>query len=74
MTQYFPKPYALFEEDISVKVGLSNYGTKTDLKNAVGIDTSKSAVKPYLVSLKDEPDKLNIDKLVATPVDLSKTK
>ena len=74
MSQYFPKPYELFEEDISVKVGLSNYGIWTDLNNAAGIDTSKSAAKPYLVSLRDEPDKLNIDKLVATPVDLSKTK
>ena len=74
MSQYFPKPYELFEEDISVKVGLSNYGIWTDLNNAAGTDTSKSAAKPYLVSLRDEPDKLNIDKLVATPVDLSKTK
>ena len=49
MSQYFPKLYELFEEDISVKFGLSNYGTKTDLKNAVGIDTSKSTAKPYLV-------------------------
>ena len=32
MSQYFPKPYELFGEDIIVKVDLSNYATKDDLK------------------------------------------
>ena len=32
MSQYFPKPYELFWGDINVKVNLSNYATKTDLK------------------------------------------
>ena len=32
MSQYFPKPYGLFGGDINVKVNLSNYATKTDLK------------------------------------------
>ena len=32
MSQYFPKPYEPFGGDISVKVDLSNYATKTDLK------------------------------------------
>ena len=32
MSQYFPKPYELFGGDINVKVDLSNYATKTDLK------------------------------------------
>ena len=31
MSQYFPKPYKLFVGDINVKVGLSNYATKTDI-------------------------------------------
>ena len=35
-------------------------------------DTSKLAVKPNLASLKAEKDKLDIDKLVPVPVDLSK--
>ena len=30
MSQYFPKPYEPFAGDINVKVGLSNYATKTD--------------------------------------------
>ena len=33
MSQYFPKPYDHFGGNINVKVGLSNYETKTDLKN-----------------------------------------
>ena len=32
MSQYFPKPYERFGGDINVKVDLSNYATKTDLK------------------------------------------
>ena len=51
---------------------MSNYATKTDLKNATRIDTSKLAAKSNLVSLKAEVDKLDIDKLVLGPVDFSK--
>ena len=72
MGQYFPKPYNPFGVDINVKVDLSTYATKTDLKNATGIDISKLAAKPDLVSLKAEKDKLDIDRLVPFPVDLSK--
>ena len=52
LSQYFPKPYDPFGGDINVEVGLSNYGTKVDLNNATGIDTSKLAAKSYSVSLK----------------------
>ena len=73
MSQYFPKPYEPFGGDIDVKVYLSNYATKTDLKSATGIDTFKLAAKSDSTSLKAEIDKLNIDKLVSVPVDLSKS-
>ena len=63
MSQFFPKPYEPFGRDINFKVNLSNYPTETDLKEATGIDTS---------SLKTEVDKLDIDKLVHVPVDLTK--
>ena len=50
MSQYFPKPYKRFGGDINVRIDLSNYATKTDLKNATGIDISKLAAKSDLIS------------------------
>ena len=72
MSQYFPKPYEPFGGDINVKVDLSNYATKTDLKNVTHVDTSSFALKTNLGSLKTEVDKLDIDKLAPGLVDLSK--
>ena len=46
MGQYITKSYEPFGEDIKVKVDLSNYATKTDLKKATGIETSNLALKP----------------------------
>ena len=50
ISQYFPKPYEPFGLDISVKVDLSNYATKTDIKNISHIDTSHLALKLNLAS------------------------
>ena len=72
MSQYFPKSYKPFGGDINVRVDLSNYATKTDIKNISHIDTSSFALKTNLANLKTEVDKLDIDKLVPVPVDLSK--
>ena len=72
MSQYFPKLYEPFGGDINVKVDLSNYATKTHLKNVSHVDVSSFALKSNLASLKTEVDKLDIDKLVPVPVDLSK--
>ena len=72
MSQYFSKPYEPFGGDINVKVDLSNYATKTDIKNISHVDTSSFALKSNLASLKTEVDKLDINKLVPVPVDLSK--
>ena len=72
MTQYLPKLYEPFVGDINVKVDLSNYATKVDIKNITHIDTSSFALKTNLASLKTEVDKLGIDKLEPVPVDLSK--
>ena len=72
MSQYFPKPFRSFGGNINVKVDLSNYATKTDLKNVTHIDTSSFALKTNLTSLKTEVDKSDIDKLAPLPVDLSK--
>ena len=67
MSQYFPKPYDPFSRSINVKVDLSNYATKADIKNISHVDTSRFALKT-----KNEVDKLDIDKLVPVPTDLSK--
>ena len=45
---------------------------QTDIKNISHVDTSSFALKTNLASLKTEADKLDIDKLVPIPVDLSK--
>ena len=72
MSQYFPKPFRSFGGNINVKVDLSNYATKTDLKNVTHLDTSNFALRKNLAKLKNEIDKLEIEKLVPVPVDLSK--
>ena len=72
MSQYFPKPYEAFGGDINVKVDLSNYATKADIKNISHVDTSSFALKTNLANLKHEVDKLDIDKLVPVPTNLSK--
>ena len=51
---------------------MSNYATKTDLKNISHVDTSSFTLKSNLASLKTEVDQLDIDKLVPVTVDLSK--
>ena len=72
MSQYFPKPYGAFSGDINVKVDLSNYATKADIKNISHVDTSSFALKTNLANSKTEVDKLDIDKSVPIPTDLSK--
>ena len=74
MSQYFPKPYELFGEDINAKVDLSNYATKSDSKHATGIDTSKLAAKFDPVSLKTEVDKVDVEKLINIPTNLGNLK
>ena len=72
MSKYFPKSFRIFEKNINVKVNLSNYATKTYIRNISHVDTSSFALKTNLANLKTEVDKLDIDKLVPVPVDLSK--
>ena len=69
MSQYFSKPFRSFGGNTNVKVDLSNYATKTDLKNVTHVDTSSFALKTNLVNLKTEVD---FDKLVPVPVNFSK--
>ena len=45
-----------------------NYATKSDLKNATDVNTSKFAKRADLGSLNSENDKLHIDKLAEPDV------
>ena len=71
MSQYFPA-YTIHSENIKVELDLSNYATKSDLKNATLIDTSNLATKSNLFNLNTKFHKLDIDKLVPIPNDLAK--
>ena len=74
MSQYFPKPYEAFGGDINVKVDLSNYATKTDIKNIWHVDILSLALRSNLASLKTEVNKLDIDKSKILPNNLSNLK
>ena len=71
MSKYFLKPYKSFGKN-NAKVYLSNYATKTDIKNISHVDTSSFALKTNLATLKTEVEKLDIDKLVPVATDFSK--
>ena len=73
MSEYFPAPKYLGGK-VKFELDLSNFATKTDLKNATGIDTSSFAEKVNLANLKSNVDKLDIDKLKIIPTNLSNLK
>ena len=57
MSQYFPKPFN------------SHFGDSIKVKNISHVDTSSFALKTNLSCLKNEVDKLDIDKLIPIPAD-----
>ena len=68
---YYP-PYKSSGSNIKVKLDLTNYATKADLKNITHVDVSSFASKTNLAALKTEVDKIDVDKLKTAPVDLAK--
>ena len=68
---YYP-PYKSSSKNIKVELDLTNYATKTDLKNITHVDVSSFASKTNLAALKTEVDKIDVDKLKTVPVDLAK--
>ena len=67
---YFPElPHS--KDEIKIDLILSNYVTKSDLKNATSVDTSKFPKKADLAGSKSEIDKWDINKLEINPFDLS---
>ena len=71
MSTYY-LPYKNSSNNIKVELDLTNYATKTDLKNITHVDTSSYALKTNLAALKSEADKIDINKLKTAPVHLVK--
>ena len=68
---YYP-PYKSSSNNVKVELDLTNYATKTDLKNITHVDVSSFASKTNLAALKTEVDKIDADKLNTTPTDSAK--
>ena len=68
---YYP-PYKSSTNNIKVKLDLTNYATKDDVKNITHVDVSSYATKTNLASSKTEVDKIDTDKLKTVPADLAK--
>ena len=68
---YYPL-YKSSSNNIKVKLDLTNHATKTEIKNITHVDVSSFASKSNLAALKTEVDKIDVDKLKTTPVDLAK--
>ena len=73
ITEYFQNPKSL-KANAKVELDLSNCTTKTDLKNATGVDTSDFVKKTDLANLNSNVDKLDLDKLKNVPSALSNLK
>ena len=73
MSEYFPEPKSLGGK-VKVELDLSNYVTKTDLKNATGVDTSSFVKKTDSGNLKSDVDQLDIDQLKNISTNLSNLK
>ena len=71
MSTYYP-PYRSSTNNIKVELDLTNYATKTDLKNITHVEVSTYASKTNLAALKSEVDKIDTDKLKTVPDDLAK--
>ena len=61
MSQYFAQSVRSFGGNVIVKVDISSYATKIDLKNVTHLDTSSFALKTNRARLTTEVDNLHID-------------
>ena len=71
MSTYYP-PYKSSSQNIKVELDSSNYSTKKDINDITHIDVSGFASKTNLAALKTDIDKIDTDKLKATPANLAK--
>ena len=65
-------PYKSSSNNVKVEIDLTNYATKTDLKNITHVHVRRFASKTNLAALKTEVDKIDTDKLKTAPTDLAK--
>ena len=68
---YYP-PYKSSSNNIKVELDLTNYATRTDLKNITHVDVRSFASKTNLAALKTEVAKIDTDKLKTAPTYLAK--
>ena len=73
MSEYFPKPKS-FGANVKVELDLYNHVTKSDLKNAIGVDTLDFTKKLHLANLISDANKLDTDKLNNVPSNVSNLK
>ena len=71
MSTYYP-PYKSSSNNIKAELDLSNYATKKDINDITHVDVSGFASKTNSAALKNEVDKIDVDKLKTTPADLAK--
>ena len=71
MTTYYPLDKSS-SNNVKLELDLTNYATKTDIKNIIHVDVSSFASKTNLAALKTEVDKIDVDKLKTTPIDLDR--
>ena len=71
MSQYFSESYEPSGGNVKMKLNLSDYATKAELKGATGFGISMLASKTDLAGLKIKVDNLDEDKLKTVPSDLS---
>ena len=57
---YYP-PYKSSSKNVKVELDLTNYATKTDLRNITHTDVSSFASKTNLSALKTEVDKIDME-------------
>ena len=71
---YYSEPDRHIGDKVKVVLDFSNYDSKRELEHTTCFDTSDSAAKKYFIALKEEFDKLDINKLVNVPTSLDSLK
>ena len=66
---YYPEWDSHIRDKVKVLLGLTDYLTKTELEQAIGIDTSDLARKKIFIVSKGEVDKQDINKLTNVPTE-----